>query len=137
MLTQFRRRKLDLYDVNKDGYLEAADYTRVGEEFATSTGSAPGSPDYEQLRAAYLEVWERLWQAADANQDGKVTRDEFLAYHEALPVMRETVAELARTILRLTDRDGDGKISLAEYAALSQAYGDDPNAPGNWLVGPL
>jgi Ca2+-binding EF-hand superfamily protein len=125
------------------------------------------------VRANYVEVWERVRQAADANQDGKVSREEFVAYLERLPAIREAVAELARTILRLADRNGDGKISPAEYTALSQAYGvdapaaaeafghldrdgdglidteellqnveeffygDDPNAPGTWLVGPL
>jgi len=177
MSTQFRQRKLarifDLYDVNKDGYIDASDYARVGEGFGTATGSAPGSADNEKLRSTYLEFWEHLRQAADADHDGKVTREEFSAYHEALSAMRETVAGYARALLRMADRDGDGKISPAEYAALGQAYGldapaaaeafghldrdgdgfidteellqnveeffygDDPNAPGNWLVGPL
>src|SRR5215831_11409011 len=59
MLTQFRRRKLDkifdLYDVNKDGYIDAADYARVGEGFGTATSSAPGTADNEKLRSTYLE----------------------------------------------------------------------------------
>ena len=70
MLTQFRRRKLDkifdLYDVNKDGYIDAADYARVGEGFGTATGSAPGTAGNERVQVNDLEVWERVRQAADA-----------------------------------------------------------------------
>jgi hypothetical protein len=78
-----------------------ADYERVGEGFASGTGCAPGSADYDKLRATYLGFWEHLRQAADADGDGKVTRDELLK-------------------------------NVEEFF-----YGEDPNAPGNWLVGPL
>jgi Ca2+-binding EF-hand superfamily protein len=142
-LTQFQQRKLarmfDLYDANQDGYIDAADYARVGEGFATATGCAPGSADYEQLRAAYLGFWEQLRQAADADQDGKVTREEFVASYETLLAMRETIAGVSQAILQLTDRDGDGFIDPDELLQNVEEffYGDDPNAPGNWLVGPL
>ena len=177
MLTQFQQRKLtrmfDLYDLNKDGYIEATDYARVAEGFATGTGCAPGSDEYEKLRATYLGFWEQLRQAADADHDGRVTRDEFLASYDALLAMREAITGVSQAILHMTDRDGDGKISPAEFAANMQAYGvdapaaaqafshldrdgdgfidnnellqnvdefffgEDENAPGNWLVGPL
>src|SRR5215469_15498544 len=127
MLSQFQERKLarmfDLYDVNKDGFIEAADYERVGEGFATGTGAAPGTPDYEQLRATYLGFWEHLRQAADADGDGKVTRAEFLASYETLLAMRETIAGVSQAILKMTDRDGDGRISREEFTANMHAYG--------------
>src|SRR5947207_11453294 len=132
MLTEFQQRKLtrmfDLYDANKDGYISAADYERVGEGFATSTGCAPGSADYEKLRATYLGFWEQLRQSADADQDGKVTREEFLASYDALLAMRETIAGVSQAILQLTDRDGDGKITPSEFSANLQAYGVDAPA---------
>ncbi len=132
MLTQFQQRKLarmfDLYDVNKDGYIEATDYERVGEGFAIGTGCAPGSADYEKLRTTYLGFWENLRQAADADHDGKVTRDEFVASYETLLAMRETIAGVARAILQMTDRDGDGKISLGEFGSNMRAYGLDSPA---------
>jgi len=177
MLTPFQERKLakmfDLYDVNKDGYIDAADYERVGEGFAAGAGAAAGSEDFEKIRATYLGFWEHLRQAADADQDGKVTRDEFVASYDALLAMRETVAGVSQMILQLTDRDGDGKITLPEFSTNLGAYGveasdaaeafrhldrdgdgfidnaellqnveeffygEDPNARGNWLVGPL
>jgi Ca2+-binding EF-hand superfamily protein len=177
MLTPFRQRKFaklfDLYDANHDGYIDAADYARMGEGIATGSGCAPGSADYEQMRANYLEYWEQLRQAADADQDGKVTPEEFMAFYETLPTMRETVAGIAQTMLQLTDRDGDGKIARAEFAVSLQAisvdapaaagafahldrdgdgfidndellqnveeffFGEDPNAPGTLLLGPL
>lgn len=129
MLTQFQERKLakmfDLYDVNRDGYIEAADYARVGEGFARGTGCAPGSAEYDNLRATYLGFWEQLRQSADTDNDGKVTRAEFIASYETLLAMRETIAGVARGILQMTDRDGDGKITLAEFSANMQAYGVD------------
>jgi hypothetical protein len=163
----------DLYDADKDGYIEEADYARVGEGFARGVGWEAGSADYEKLRTTYLGFWESLHQVADADRDGKVTRDEFVASYDALLAMRETIAGVSQAILQMTDRDGDGKITPAEFTANLRAYGvdardageafrhldrdgdgfiatdellknveeffygDDPSAPGNWLVGPL
>ena len=132
MLTQFQQRKLEkmfeLYDANKDGYIEAADYARVGEGFAVGTGCTPGSADYENLRATYLGFWEHLRQAADTDQDGKVTREEFVASYDTLLSMRESIEGVSRAILKMTDRNGDGKISQAEFGANMQAYGLDAAA---------
>jgi Ca2+-binding EF-hand superfamily protein len=177
MLTPFQQQKLgkmfDLYDANKDGHIEEADYLRVAEGFARGTGTRPGSAEHDQLRAAYLGFWNRLRQVSDADKDGKVTRDEFIASYDTMLAMRDSIVGVAQSILHLTDRDHDGKISRAEFAANLQAYGvaerdageafghldrdgdgyltigelllnveeffygEDPHAPGNWLVGPL
>ena len=132
MLTPFQQRKLEkmfeLYDANKDGYIEAADYARVAEGFAVGTGCTPGSADYANLRATYLGFWEHLRQAADADQDGKVTRAEFVASYDTLLSMRESIEGVSRAILKMTDRDGDGKISQAEFGANMGAYGLDAAA---------
>jgi Ca2+-binding EF-hand superfamily protein len=177
MLTQLQQRKLgkmfDLYDANHDGMIEEADYARVAEGFARGTGVQPGSPEEAHLRATYLGYWNRLQQEADADRDGRVARDEFVASYERMLDMRGAIMGIAQTILQLTDRDADGKIGLAEFSANMQAYelseqdaaeafrhldrngdgfittdellqdvdeffyGDDPAAPGSWLVGPL
>jgi len=124
MSTQFRQRKFakvfDLYDVNKDGYIDAADYARVGQGLGTATGSAPGSAGYEKMRSDYLEYWDQLRLGADTDHDGRVSQAEFVAHYETLPAIKETILAVVQGILRLTDRDGDGKISQAEFAAAQQ-----------------
>jgi Ca2+-binding EF-hand superfamily protein len=177
MSTQFRQPKFakvfDLYDVNKDGYIDAADYARVGEGLGTATGSAPGSAGYEKMRSDYLEYWDQLRLGADTDHDGRVSQAEFVAHYETLPAIKETILAVVQGILGLTDWDGDGKISQAEFAADLQAhnveapaaaeafshldrngdgfidtdelvlnveeflFGDDEQAPGSWLFGPL
>jgi Ca2+-binding EF-hand superfamily protein len=177
MSIQFRQRKFtrvfELYDVNKDGYIDESDYARVGEGLGTAIGNAPGSAGFEKMRSDYLAYWDALRQAADTDRDGRVSRAEFVAHYETLPAIKETILAVVQGILRLSDRDGDGRISQDEFGADLQAhgvdapaaseafghldrdgdgfidtdelvqnveeffFGDDEDAPGNWLFGPL
>jgi Ca2+-binding EF-hand superfamily protein len=48
------------------------------------------------------------------------------------------VSEISAAFNRI-DTDGDGTLSTQELVAAIRAYyiGTDPEAPGNWLFGPL
>ena len=181
MLTDFQKRKLtvlfDLYDVNKDGFEEQADFELIVQNLATTLGVQAGSPEYNRLYAAHMAVWNNGRQLVGSPGSQRVTREEHLAGYDRLLSDKDnflaTVGSWSDSLIELSDRDGDGRLSQQEYvanlrsftvdeAAANEAfrrldldgdgyltheeisrgveeffYSDDPEAPGNWLVGPI
>lgn len=70
----------------------------------------------------------------DMDKDGKVSRQE----HRDFLVAFNTTAEEAADTFRRLDRDGDGFLTTAEMVLNTEEFflSSDPQAPGNWLVGP-
>jgi len=181
MLTDFQKRKLNvlfnLYDVDKDGFEEQADFEHIVQNVATTLRVQPGSPEYNRLYAAHMAVWNNVQQLSGSLGSQRVARDEYLAGYDRLLSDKDnflaTVGSWSDSIIELSDRDGDGRLSQQEYvanlrsfnvdeAAANEAfrrldrngdgylthdeishsveeffYSDDPEAPGNWLVGPI
>src|SRR5947209_18721995 len=58
MLTDFQKRKLtalfNLYDVDKNGFVDQADFEQVVQNLATPLRLQPGSPEYTRLHAARM-----------------------------------------------------------------------------------
>jgi Ca2+-binding EF-hand superfamily protein len=181
MLTDFQKRKLNalfnLYDVNQDGFVEQADFEHIVQNLATIQGFQPGSSGYTRLSANHMAVWHNIQQLSGAPGSQRVTPEEFIAGHDRLLSVKDTflatVGSFADSIIELSDRDGDRRLSQQEYVAnlrsfnadeavateafrrldrngdgylthdeISQAveefyYSEDPEAPGNWLIGPF
>jgi Ca2+-binding EF-hand superfamily protein len=135
-LTPFQRRKLarmfSVLDVDGDGFVERADYTRRVEALARLRGWSQESPEYVRNLQHALDEWESLRESADADDDGHVTREEFLRYGDIFLDDREAVRSYARGDVQLLfdslDTDGDGKVSAEEYSAYLQVCGVDASA---------
>lgn len=180
MLSDLQTKKLtryfQVYDVDDDGRLDAADFERVVENVRVLRGEKDRSEAYRALRAAYMVRWESLRSAADTDFDGGVDLDEWLAYWqlaledddryeaevEAITDGLYTVfdldeddsigpdefadfygvfgldRELARTVFRELDANGDGVITRDELLEISRQFyrGTDVEAAGNLLFGP-
>jgi Ca2+-binding EF-hand superfamily protein len=135
MLTATQEKKLShlfgLTDADKNDVVEQADYERVAEKLAGSLDHAPGSASHERVRAAFVGFWSSLQRMADRDNDGKVTRAEYLASYSHLLEAREPVFRIAQTIIEIEDADRDGIIVEREHVALLTAYGvpeDDARA---------
>lgn len=132
-LTSFQKRKLDrmfsTLDLNGDGRVGRADFTRRVEAVARRCGWERSSPEYSRNLQFTLEEWHNLCESADVDEDGEVTREEFLRYGETFLDDRDAVRAYARGDVQLIfdamDLDGDGKLSSDEYRTYLEVCGAD------------
>lgn len=135
-LTPFQRTKLarmfDVLDVNGDGHIGVADYMRRVEALAHLRGWSDESSEYSRNMRFALEEWQSLSESADVNDDGEVSRAEFLRYGDTFLDDRDAVRAYARGDVQLLfdamDTDGDGKITRDEYRAYLEVCRVDASA---------
>ena len=101
------------------------------EEFLESYDVTLGDEKlYDQLVTQYAQSLLALW---DRDGDGRLSGVEYVALCGAWGVGEGA----AREAFRHLDRDGNGYLSTEELMQnFKEFYGDDPDAPGNWIVGP-
>ena len=101
-------------------------------EFCAAYGQMMTMPD--RFNAVILSTVKTIISLWDSNKDGKVSQSEYNAY---LIAFHATEAEAATAFGRL-DRNGDGYLTVDELIQSAEEFflSDDPQAPGNWLVGP-
>ena len=73
------------------------------------------------LRAELMRTWSRAFALVDADADGRITADELgTAFRTHGRELSET---RVRAFIENVDRDGDGRLDLAEFIVLAQADG--------------
>lgn len=102
-----------IFDANNDGYWERSDFEQFVERMAEARGLEPGAPEVKALSDVYMQLWDGM-QAADTDQDGRVSLDEALAFQER-SFTPELVTSFAQVIFPVLDRNGDGEIGFEEY----------------------
>lgn len=131
MLSLLQQQKLTryfrVYDVDDDGAIGRRDFERVLENLRVLHGLAPEAPAFQALRQAYLVRWESMRVSADADHDGGVDLQEWLAYWDALLSDAERyeseVAGLVDRLYALFDTDESGGIEAGEFCDFYGAYG--------------
>lgn len=117
-----------------DALAKRADKDSNGQVTMAEWGQsmAGGSESMEQTRAQMVNLAASLM---DRNGDGRITMGD---YQELLE-MAGYKLEDAQTIFNHLDRNKNGQIETSELATLVDEFlfSDDPNAPGNWLLGTL
>lgn len=131
MLTELQRKKLTryfrVYDIDDDGHIGPADFERVVENVRVLHGLAPDSPGHRSLREGYLRRWAALQASADADHDGGVDLEEWLAYWDDLlgaeDRYRSEVRAISARLFDLFDTDEDGEIGPDEFCDFYSVYG--------------
>ncbi|HSV67879.1 MAG TPA: EF-hand domain-containing protein [Mycobacteriales bacterium] len=115
----------DSGDVDADGRLTRQEFLNLMKSSVT----APGN-----FESAVLAIADALMRALDTDSSGTLTTSEYVGMYSALGIPPEH----STAAFHLLDRNGDGEISHDEFrTAIVEFYlSDDPNAPGNWLLGP-
>jgi Ca2+-binding EF-hand superfamily protein len=181
MLSELRTRKFTAlfacFDFDKNGLLEKSDYEQFAQNLATAYDLAPGTAQYAVMHAETMALWDFIQSVADKSGDQQILPEEFIAAYAEMTNDEETFRQLlggyASFVIRMGDRDGDGRLDESEYATILWCYGigdeaartafrhlvtdgsgyltttamervfaeffrsDDPNAPGNWMIGAL
>lgn len=131
MLSDLQTRKLTryfrVYDVDDDGALGLRDFERVLENLRVLHGVAEDTPALAQLRRAYVARWDAVRRSADADEDGGVDLDEWLAYWDGVlsddDRYAAEVAALVERLYALFDVDDSGRIDVDEFCGFHGAYG--------------
>jgi Ca2+-binding EF-hand superfamily protein len=104
------------------------------EQFLISTRTLAGDPAAAQATVGALA--QAFLAIADTDHDGLVSPAEFFAFQRGhFPHLTESDANEAFSHL---DTDGNGLLSAEEFTqAIIEFWSSaDPNAPGNWWMGP-
>jgi Ca2+-binding EF-hand superfamily protein len=103
------------------------------DEFLAGYGAL--TDDDATFQALLMGYASFVMSTADRDGDGLLDVDDYAAilgcYGIADAAAREAFARI--------DRDGDGALSVEDMEANFDEYfrSDDPDAPGNWMMGPL
>jgi len=119
----------NVFDTTGDGVLTVHDFTLRAKQLAKTARIAEGTPAYLAFEANYEHLWRGV-SAADTNKDGKVTKEEFVAYWEKIihaaksfADFPEYIKDIVNEIFKSLDVDGNGLLSKHEYAAAAKAIG--------------
>lgn len=117
----------DLFDVNGNSYVERADIDALARRLTTAFASAPAGKTQAVLDA-YADFWDNLAAATDADHDGRITRDEFVAAFASVArggadAFEAVIRPVPHAVFSLCDTDGDGMISAGEFKTFHAALG--------------
>ncbi|CAM2701114.1 unnamed protein product [Rotaria socialis] len=123
----------NLYDADHDGSITPADFEILADKLSALVGQDDG-----ERREQYANARKTLCQEimrADANQDGKVTLEEWIDFHQHLakelqkpdtsPEILEQLSERMNTTFHMLDLNHDGYIAKDEWVKTCQFFGVD------------
>jgi len=137
-VSEFVKRKLAMayyrFDFDGDGVVSQRDFELLGLTVAELRGLESGSAQADQIVEAHKGWWDAYFKGGDADGDGQVSLEEYLAFVDAW-VGRDPDAivhaiEGNQLVFDTIDLDHDAKLSFEEFSRYLMAYGladDDAN----------
>jgi Ca2+-binding EF-hand superfamily protein len=85
---------------------------------------------FDQLVIGYAHTIFGSW---DRDGDERLSGVEYVALGECYGIAEKATQQAFQHL----DRDGNGYLSVEELVqSVREFFGDDPDAPGNWMMGP-
>jgi Ca2+-binding EF-hand superfamily protein len=130
-VSEFVKRKLAMayyrFDHDKDGVVSEDDFTHLGAEVVRLRGLEPGSAEADEIIEAHRGWWDAYFKGGDADGDGQVSLEEYLAAVGAWVGSDENAIQHAiegnELVFDTIDQDHDGKLSADEFSLYLRAYG--------------
>jgi Ca2+-binding EF-hand superfamily protein len=130
-ISNFIKRKLAmafyLFDRDKNGVLEEQDFVQLGAAVANLQGVPAESERYRKIVAAHRGWWDAYFKGGDADGDGKVTLEEYVANVDRWAgTTPEPIADATAgnaLVFDTIDANGNGTLSADELSTYLQAYG--------------
>ena len=117
----------DTLDHDKDGFFEREDFEAIALESISGIDLDADSPHRGAVVRAFVAWWEQIREQADADDDGRVARDEYLASVDrgllSDPSYLDAVSGAADALFDAADVNGDGTMSQAEVVAIYHGIG--------------
>ncbi|MGH3911461.1 MAG: EF-hand domain-containing protein, partial [Pseudonocardiaceae bacterium] len=117
--------RFSLVDATNDGYLTLDDYEVFALRLVQAFGEPPGSAKAIAVRQGYRALWRAVAARSDANDDGRVSRAEFLRWINSQTAhgngFDHDIRALAQAVATLIDNNEDGTLEAAELRRLLRA----------------
>jgi small conductance mechanosensitive channel len=115
-------------DVDNSGFLEQADVDNLAQRIA-STPDQPLDPvALARVRASLHTYWREIAAFVDRDADGRISREEFLAFCTALSEdlsgpAGDAITALANVLFTAYDPQGSGSLSENGFLSFTRAHG--------------
>lgn len=125
--------RFDMFDRDHDGYVSQGDVEQVARDILAEFGISPDWGKGRALLRVAGAYWRSMTEEAEAGPNGQLTRQEWIAASKrALLDDPEGFVRIIRpwteASIAIADTDGDGEITLEEWARLLRAIGSNDAA---------
>lgn len=132
MVSEFRKKKLlhvfnTLFDSNKSGSIDKNDLEGIASKIAKVRGFQPGDAKLKEIEESLQAIWDLLQKRGDANNDGVVSADEWIAmcdeYANNPNAPQEWQKACMKFIFDIEDSSKDGSIDAGEFSTIYSSFG--------------
>ncbi|PZC77500.1 calexcitin-2 [Helicoverpa armigera] len=129
MVSDFRKKKLlhvfsRFFDTDGSGSIEKDDFKTAIDRINKSRGWNAGDAKYKHVEETMLKIWEGIEKAADSNNDGKVSQEEWFAMWDAFATKPFDWQNLyCKFAFELEDASNDGAIDAEEFSSVQASFG--------------
>lgn len=129
LLTRKYTRLFSILDIDRDGFINQADYERVSRLCAVLSGFGPDTNESKLLVEWFTSAWGRLQSTLAMGQRDRLSLEEYLRIHQSFHVEQERFQIGFRPgiefLFTLADKNGDGRLDEQDLVRIGQAFSID------------
>lgn len=115
-------------DIDDSGFVEPGDLDALVARVFDLQRRPRDSQLAAELRRSLDVLWTELRRFVDRNDDGRISREEFLLFCERVTprsqgAAKDSIAALANMLFTVYDRNKTGTLSESEFLLFARAYG--------------